>query len=62
MKYEGDIMHYDLHALAGAQSQDDLGKDFTFYDEGHGFRKKNNQIEGHEAVLKFLDNYLKKGP
>ena len=33
-----------------------------FDDEGHGFRKKKNQIEGHEAVLKFLDNYLKKGP
>ena len=33
-----------------------------FDDEGHGFRKKNNQIKGHEAVLKFLDNYLKKGP
>ena len=33
-----------------------------FDDEGHGVRKKNNQIKGHEAVLKFLDNYLKKGP
>ena len=30
-----------------------------FDDEGHGFRKKENQIRGHEAVLKFLDQHLK---
>ena len=31
----------------------------VFNDEGHGFRKKENQIEGHEAILKFLDQHLK---
>jgi dipeptidyl aminopeptidase/acylaminoacyl peptidase len=30
-----------------------------FADEGHGFTKKNNQIEGYSAVLKFLDTHLK---
>ncbi len=30
-----------------------------FADEGHGFTKKKNQIEGYSAVLKFLDKYLK---
>ena len=29
-----------------------------FDDEGHGFRKKENQIRGYEAVLKFLDTHL----
>ena len=31
----------------------------VFADEGHGFSKKKNQIEGYGAVLKFLDQYLK---
>jgi dipeptidyl aminopeptidase/acylaminoacyl peptidase len=30
-----------------------------FPDEGHGFTKKKNQIEGWSAILKFLDTYLK---
>jgi dipeptidyl aminopeptidase/acylaminoacyl peptidase len=31
----------------------------VFPDEGHGFTKKKNQIEGYGAVLKFLDERLK---
>jgi len=31
----------------------------VFEDEGHGFVKKENQIEGYKAVLEFLDKYLK---
>jgi len=31
----------------------------VFADEGHGFTKKKNQIEGYSAVLSFLDKYLK---
>jgi dipeptidyl aminopeptidase/acylaminoacyl peptidase len=31
----------------------------VFDDEGHGFVKKDNEIEGYGAVLKFLDRYLK---
>jgi len=31
----------------------------VFADEGHGFTKKKNQIEGYAAVLKFLDQHLK---
>ena len=30
----------------------------VFPDEGHGFTKKKNQIEGYSAVLKFLDTHL----
>ncbi len=33
----------------------------VFPDEGHGFTKKKNQIEGWSAILKFLDQYLR-GP
>ena len=31
-----------------------------FEDEGHGFVKKENQIEANERIVKFLDKYLKK--
>jgi dipeptidyl aminopeptidase/acylaminoacyl peptidase len=31
----------------------------VFPDEGHGFSKKKNQIEGYSAVLRFLDQHLK---
>jgi dipeptidyl aminopeptidase/acylaminoacyl peptidase len=34
----------------------------VFPDEGHGFSKKKNQIEGYGAVLRFLDKYLKGAP
>ena len=33
----------------------------VFPDEGHGFTKKKNQIEGYGAILTFLDKYLKGG-
>jgi dipeptidyl aminopeptidase/acylaminoacyl peptidase len=31
----------------------------VFPDEGHGFSKKKNQIEGYRAILTFLGQYLK---
>jgi len=31
-----------------------------FEDEGHGFVKKENQIEANKRIVKFLDQYLKK--
>ncbi|HXB53954.1 MAG TPA: prolyl oligopeptidase family serine peptidase [Vicinamibacteria bacterium] len=31
----------------------------VFPDEGHGFTKKKNQIEGYRAILTFLDRHLK---
>ncbi|UCC84426.1 MAG: S9 family peptidase [Gemmatimonadota bacterium] len=30
----------------------------VFEDEGHGFMKKENQLEGYKAILEFLDKYL----
>ena len=34
----------------------------VFADEGHGFSKKKNQVEGYGKVLAFLDKYLKGDP
>ena len=33
-----------------------------FEDEGHGFNKKENEIEAYRSILTFLDTYLKKEP
>ena len=33
-----------------------------FADEGHGFIKKENQIEAYSRILTFLDKYLKQAP
>jgi dipeptidyl aminopeptidase/acylaminoacyl peptidase len=33
----------------------------VFPDEGHGFIKKENEIEGYGKILVFLDKYLKGG-
>ncbi len=33
----------------------------VFEDEGHGFRKRENQIEGYRAIRVFLDAHLKSG-
>ena len=30
----------------------------VFDDEGHGFRKKKNQLKGYQAILEFCDKYL----
>ena len=34
----------------------------VFDDEGHGFRKKTNQIAAYDAILKFLHTHLKREP
>ncbi len=34
----------------------------VFDDEGHGFRKKENQIKGYKQIKDFLDYYLKSPP
>jgi dipeptidyl aminopeptidase/acylaminoacyl peptidase len=31
----------------------------VFPDEGHGFRNKDNQMEGYRAILAFLEEHLK---
>ena len=31
----------------------------VFDNEGHGFTKKENEIRGNQAILTFLDKYLK---
>jgi dipeptidyl aminopeptidase/acylaminoacyl peptidase len=48
-----------VEALRGKGKEVDY---LLFEDEGHGFSKMKNQIEGYSAVLRFLDKYLKEAP
>jgi dipeptidyl aminopeptidase/acylaminoacyl peptidase len=34
----------------------------VFPDEGHGFRKRANEIKGYTAIIAFLDQHLKASP
>jgi dipeptidyl aminopeptidase/acylaminoacyl peptidase len=53
LKAESDDM------VAAVQKNNVPVEYIVFPDEGHGFTKKKNQIEGYRAVLKFLDTHLK---
>ena len=50
--------------VAGIEANGVTVEYVVFDDEGHGFRKKENEIEGYGKVLTFLETYLKgvKGP
>ena len=44
--------------VENAKSNGAIVEYVVFDDEGHGFRKKENEIEANEKILKFLDKYL----
>jgi dipeptidyl aminopeptidase/acylaminoacyl peptidase len=45
--------------VAAAQANGAVVEYVVFEDEGHGFRKKENQLRGYRTILKFLDKHLK---
>jgi dipeptidyl aminopeptidase/acylaminoacyl peptidase len=45
--------------VAAARTNDVPVEYIVFDDEGHGFTKKKNQIDGYGAILRFLDTHLK---
>ena len=45
--------------VAAIQANNGIVEYIIFEDEGHGFTKTENRIEGYNAVLKFLDKHLK---
>lgn len=47
--------------VAGVRSNNVPVEYVLFEDEGHGFVKKENQIEAYSRILKFLDKYLEGG-
>ncbi|HET9480318.1 MAG TPA: alpha/beta fold hydrolase [Candidatus Polarisedimenticolia bacterium] len=55
LKVESDEM------VESARANGAVVEYIVFDDEGHGFRKKKNQLKGNKAILEFLDKYLKGG-
>jgi dipeptidyl aminopeptidase/acylaminoacyl peptidase len=47
--------------VAGAKKNGTPVEYVLFPDEGHGFRKKENQMKAAKVTLAFLDKYLKEG-
>ena len=45
--------------VAGIEANGITVEYVVFDDEGHGFRKKENEIEGYRKVLTFVETYLK---
>ncbi|OBQ51948.1 S9 family peptidase [Tamlana sp. s12] len=55
------VLQVESDEIVEAVRNNNVPVDYVlFADEGHGFRKKENQIEANSRILKFLDKYLKK--
>lgn len=48
--------------VAGVKANNVPVEYVLFEDEGHGFNKKENEIEAYKSILTFLDTYLKEEP
>ena len=58
------VLQVESDEIVAAVKKNGVPVDYVlFEDEGHGFRKKENEIEGYGKILTFLDTYLKgEGP
>ncbi len=57
------VLKAESDEIVGAVKKNNVPVDYVLFpDEGHGFTKKKNQIEGYGKVLAFLDKYLKGTP
>ena len=55
------VLQIESDEMVDAIKNNGVPVDYVLFDdEGHGFRKKDNQIEGWGKILKFLDLHLKK--
>lgn len=54
------VLQVESDEIVAAMKKNNVPVEYiVFPDEGHGFRKKENQIRGYGSVLEFLDKYLK---
>jgi dipeptidyl aminopeptidase/acylaminoacyl peptidase len=54
------VLKVESDEIVEAARENDVPVEYVlFEDEGHGFVKKENQIEGYQAVLEFLEKYLR---
>jgi len=56
------VLQAESDEIVAAMRQNNIPVEYVLFpDEGHGFRKKENEIKGYGQILTFLDNYLKGG-
>ncbi|GJM35526.1 MAG: peptidase S9 [Saprospiraceae bacterium] len=56
------VLQVESDEIVAAARENNVPVDYVlFEDEGHGFVKKENQIEAYGKILEFVDKYLKKG-
>jgi dipeptidyl aminopeptidase/acylaminoacyl peptidase len=54
------VLKVESDEMVAAVRKNGVTADYIIFpDEGHGFTKKANQITGYDAVMRFLDRYLK---
>jgi len=55
------VLQIESDEMVSAMKENNVPVDYVLFpDEGHGFRKKENQIEGWGKIMAFLDTHLKK--
>jgi dipeptidyl aminopeptidase/acylaminoacyl peptidase len=55
------VLQVEADEIVAAVQENKVPVDYVIFpDEGHGFRKKDNQIKGYGQIKQFLDTYLKK--
>tara|TARA_B100000678_G_scaffold140003_1_gene116828 strand:- start:331 stop:2265 length:1935 start_codon:yes stop_codon:yes gene_type:complete len=53
------VLQVESDEMVAAVRRNDVHVDYHVYpDEGHGFRNRDNQIQGYKAIAEFLDRYL----
>lgn len=54
------VLQVESDEIVEAMKENNIPVEYVvFPDEGHGFRKKENEIKGYAAIVDFLDKYLK---
>ncbi|KAB1067649.1 S9 family peptidase [Tamlana haliotis] len=54
------VLQIESDEIVASVRENDVPVEYVlFEDEGHGFVKKENQIEAYSSILNFLDKYLK---
>lgn len=57
------VLQVESDEIVAAMKKNNIPVEYVLFpDEGHGFRKKENQIKGYSQILKFLDKHLKAKP
>ncbi len=54
------VLQIESDEIVNEMRKNDIPVEYVLFpDEGHGFRKKENEIKGYGQILLFLDKYLK---